>query len=97
MKKLKKLWLELRIMKLGLRIGFSWVYGSDGLSSKTSAILASYHDPRKIMWRWALYWNKSKGKFSVWRHGTKQSSQGSMGFSIPFLGGLNYSWQLATV
>ena len=78
----------------GLKIGFSWVYGGDGTSSKTSALLASYHHPRSITWRWALYWCRSdpleRKRFSWSRH---LGDYGWFSFSLPFFGGLSLQYQ----
>ena len=54
--------MKLRVFTLidykGLFIGFHWVH-CNGESSKTSACIASYQNPKKVMWRWAIYWAKS--------------------------------------
>ena len=39
--------------KNGFHIGFNWMHGN-GHSSKTAAVLAGYHHPNSITWRWSL-------------------------------------------
>jgi hypothetical protein len=46
------------LLPRGLSVGFQWVCGGDGASSKSSALLAAWHHPRSITWRWAVYWNR---------------------------------------
>ncbi len=72
--------------KNGLSIGFKWVH-SNGESSKTSAVLASYHNPRSITWRWALYWGKPyKGTFKFFTKHLYPSGYGSRTITLPFIG-----------
>jgi hypothetical protein len=71
----------------GFSIGFNWVHGN-GQTSKTSAILAGYHPPRSITWRWALYWNKPAGR---------KTSAGrvfkGVYVRLPLIGGIELRWQ----
>lgn len=97
-----KLIKNLKMWWAGHKYGFWWVH-CNGESSKTSAMLACYHHPQSITWRWALYWQlpkkkdekiMSKSQLPIpWIHRTK-GGYGSVGTGIfPFLGGLNLSWQ----
>lgn len=74
-----------------LRVGFAWVYGGDGESSHTSAVLASYHHPASITWRWALYWNRPSRGFAA-RRWVGPNGHGFISISSP-LSGLYFSWQ----
>lgn len=73
----------------GFFFGFKWQW-HDGGSSKTSAVIASYHHPKSITWRWAMIWSKSR----VFRR-----PGGSTRFKVlflgaaPFLGALTIRWQ----
>ncbi len=87
--------LELRIMWYAFNIDWGWVHDGTGESSKTSFILCSYHDPRYVMWKWALYWCKSR-EFYVSRW-VPSSAMGSVGFGVPYLGGLRFAWQDVTI
>ncbi len=71
----------------GFRIGFNWVHGN-GRTSKTSAVLASYHPPNSITWVWALYWNKPNG----WKPSTGKLFRGIY-VRLPLFGGLEVRWQ----
>lgn len=80
----------------GLSIGFNWVHGN-GQTSKTSAILAGYHHPDSITWRWALYWEKPAAlrwlpRASVWRP-QPDSAMGSRTLVLPLVGSLCLRWQ----
>lgn len=77
----------------GLRAGFTWVYGGDGTSSKTSAMLASYHHPGSITWRWAIYW--SKPHRITWRVVSwfRCSGYNRYGLTLPFIGALTLQTQ----
>lgn len=80
----------------GYSVGFNWVHGN-GETSKTSAILAGFHHPDSITWRWALYWEKPALKTwrpSVYRWKPRPTAEyGSAGIYLPLLGGLTLSWQ----
>ena len=77
----------------GLSIGFDWVHNGRDASSKSSALLASYHPPQDPQWRWALYWERAQTfqlpKIRKW--GTNRF--GSMSIALPIVGGLCYRWQ----
>jgi hypothetical protein len=83
-------------LRSGLSVGFNWVHGN-GQSSKTSAVLASYHPPSSLTWGWALYWMRPRSvqvlpKVERWtpRPG---SGYGSCTVTLPFIGGFSVSWQ----
>jgi len=76
--------------KNGFYIGFTWVHDGDGRSSKTSACIASYHHPKSITWRWALYWERRK-PFGFFKWSFRE--WGSIGFVFPVIGGLTLRWQ----
>jgi len=42
----------------GYWIGFKWLHGGDGWSSRSSAVLAARHHPDSITWQWAVYWQQ---------------------------------------
>lgn len=71
----------------GLFLGFCWVH-CNGEYSHSSAVLASYHHPRSITWRWALYWHKAGKpilKIITWN---RLPSYGSYTVTLPFVGSL---------
>lgn len=75
----------------GFKIGWRWVFGGDGPPSRNSAIIASYHHPESITWRWALYWSRDtsgRAWARIFRH-----EYGYVQFSLPLVGGLRLSWQ----
>lgn len=43
----------------GFSVGWSWVHGG-GETTKTSAVIAAYHHPKSITWRWAIYYAPPK-------------------------------------
>jgi hypothetical protein len=85
-------------LKRGLKFGFKWVHGG-GFSSRTSAVLASWHPPSSITWRCALYWYKPGGSrpFSLqWQWRSKRTYHGIYGFSLPLIGGFSLWTQEAS-
>lgn len=79
--------------KNGLAVGFNWVH-SNGESSKTSALLASYHPPGQAAWRWAIYWYKPKSllqKPTITN--SKTNCYGRTSIHLPVVGGFSYAWQ----
>jgi hypothetical protein len=75
----------------GFSIGFNWIHGN-GRTSKSSAVIAAYHHPNSITWRWALEWVKPKGLLPLFRAwGNK--SYGSVSFYLPVFGGFYLRWQ----
>ena len=77
----------------GFSMGFKWVH-SNGESSKTSAVLAAYHHPNSITWRWALYWNKHyRLTFKILSWCRYPDGHGSATLTLPFIGGLTLSTQ----
>lgn len=85
---MSKLWTDIRY---GLFFGFQWVHGG-GETTKSSALLASYHPPSSITWIWAFYWHRprkvfSKPRFSYNRH-TK-----SVFLTLPVGGGFCFARQ----
>lgn len=74
----------------GISIGFNWVHGN-GITTKRIACIASYHHPKSVTWRWALFWNKPKGVIP--KLSFKNSRYGYFGLSIPIFGGLVVNWQ----
>lgn len=46
-------------MPNGLSFGWNWTHG-DGETTKTLAVIASYHHPMSITWRWAVYYSPPK-------------------------------------
>lgn len=79
--------------KNGLFIGWKWTFGNSGTSTD-SAVIASYHRPDSITWRWALYWQRWKFHswklFQLWR---STNGNGYGWFSIPFVGTFSLSAQ----
>ena len=71
----------------GFWIGFRWVTDGFGYSSYSTASLASFHHPRSITWRWALYWSRPPSRFTV------SIQKRGIGISAPWAGGLWLSWQ----
>lgn len=41
-----------------LFLGFTWMHDGQGYSSHTSAVIASWHRPKSITWRWVLTWHR---------------------------------------
>ena len=77
----------------GLSLGFNWSHGN-GTTSKTSAILAGYHPPRSITWRWALDWNKPRKTIIPFvRKWGALSGYGSLSVGFPLVGGITFRWQ----
>jgi len=70
----------------GFFLGFHWVH-ANGDSSYTSAVIASYHNPKKAMWKWALYWQSYKRFYPIIKYG---------GIGIPFIGIFYLSTQKVT-
>lgn len=75
----------------GLSLGFNWVHGN-GTTSKTSAILAGYHPPRSITWRWAFYWVRTRRLFQL-GFSARWSMYGYVGILLPLIGGFDFRWQ----
>jgi hypothetical protein len=71
------------VFRNGLSLGFSWTHGN-GCSSKTSAMIASFHPPRSITWLWAVYWIKPR--WNTTPHATRGHRSWSIG--LPLLGSL---------
>lgn len=70
----------------GFDIGWSWVH-CNYESSRTSAILASYHDPKSITWSWALYWQQPQGYYPEFTITPKRNDYGpDYAALIPFVG-----------
>lgn len=84
--------------KNGFHIGFNWMHGN-GHSSKTAAVLAGYHHPNSITWRWSLQWIKPnkhcwwKLKTSAWPEKGRRYTTGSRSILLPLIGGFTVSWQ----
>jgi hypothetical protein len=75
----------------GFAIGFNWTHGN-GSTTKTSAIIAGYHPPQSITWRWALYWNRPQKLFQF--SASKRSRRyGYFGITLPLIGGFKLNWQ----
>ena len=72
--------------KNGLQLGFRWHHGGDGRSSKTTALLATYHHPDSITWRWVLVWSKPSRK--AWLPSVDYRQ-----ISMPILGTLTWETQ----
>jgi hypothetical protein len=71
----------------GFHIGFNWVH-CNGITSKTSAVIAGYHPPSSITWLWALYWSKPAG----WKPSAGKLFRGAY-VRLPMLGALELRWQ----
>jgi hypothetical protein len=82
----------------GLSVGFNWVYGN-GFTSKTSAVLVSFHHPKSITWRWVLRWHKptqwlTLPKVTRWfPTGQSKSLMGSYQLVLPIGGALALDYQ----
>jgi hypothetical protein len=80
----------------GLSVGFNWVH-SNGQTSKTSAVIAAYHPPRSITWRWALDWDRPlrllcRPRFNRCKP-APFSEMGRIAIILPIVGGLSLRWQ----
>ena len=80
----------------GLSVGFNWVHGN-GRTSKTSAVLASYHHPESITWRWALDWVRPTKllvlpRVQHWKP-NPQATMGSFSILLPLIGAFAFRWQ----
>ena len=67
-------------------------YGPNGPSD--FYVLASWHHPASITWRWALYWwppRRSWFGFSHQRH----NCGGHTSLTLPLAGTLSFAWQQA--
>ena len=83
----------------GFRVGWNWVHGN-GETSKTSACIASYHNPRSLTWRWALYYYPPKtlkralrlpkicAGYGRWKFRAGNSGSFSGGLVLPLAGTL---------
>jgi len=79
-----------KILK-GFSMGLTWTYDGTGYSSKTNAVLAGYHHPDSITWRWALYWRKNDWSHVSWR--LHRHSYGSFTLNLSVLGAFTFAWQ----
>ena len=70
----------------GFWAGFKWIH-CNGETSKTSALIASYHHPKSITWRWSLSWSKKLSYDKKWLY-YKNNNGVVFGFSLPIVGGL---------
>ena len=77
-------------MMRGLYVGFTWVWGN-GNTSRTTALVAAYHHPRSLTWRWGLYWLAPSGWFVQRPH--SHNGYGGMMVGVPIFGGLMVQWQ----
>ncbi len=60
-------------------------------NTKGTYVLAAWHHPNAITWKWALYWQWSlKAVLKFW---TNKNGNGHAYLSIPFIGWFSLSWQ----
>lgn len=76
----------------GLSIGFNWIHGN-GTTSKKSAVIAAYHHPESITWRWALDWIRPEKLFVMPRFRIWNKHTGSASVTLPIIGGFEFRWQ----
>lgn len=62
----------------GFFIGYHWVH-ANGDSSYSTASVLGYHNPKKVMWYWTVYWSKYKKLYPVLHIKGR-------GVGIPYLG-----------
>lgn len=51
-------------LPIGFKLGFIW-HSSQGESSKSSAVLFSWHHPKSITWRFSFTWSKPSKLISM--------------------------------
>lgn len=77
----------------GLSVGWAWVHGN-GETTKTSAVIAAYHRPDSITWRWALYYAPPKlrhiKEFLVFDYTSNRRDKSLM---LGPLGRFSFAWQ----
>jgi hypothetical protein len=60
-------------------------------NTKGSYVLAAWHHPKAITWKWALYWQWSwRLHFHHWNGG---NGYGHAYLSIPLVGWFSFNWQ----
>lgn len=79
-------------LRNGLKLGFNWIHGN-GKTSKTSAVIAAFHHPESITWRWALDWIKPVKMFVLPSVRVWNKHSGSVNVTFPIVGGFTFRWQ----
>lgn len=83
MKKLAKL----KLVWYGLSLRPRW-----GMNTTQWCVLASYHPPHYVAWRWAIYWNRLKWLAPLtFTYDDKFTK--SISFGAPIIGHLSFRWQ----
>lgn len=87
------LFTRLRLFWIGFSMRPAWVH-CNGESSHSSVMLAAFHHPVSITWRWAIYWNVP-WKLKAQRFSFKRwaSDYGWFEIQAPFLGSIRFNWQ----
>jgi len=82
----------LKRFRNGVNIDLAWVH-CNGETSYSTVIIASYHHPRSITWRWALYYARNHHAIPNVRRFIGNGS-GFVIITLPFwLGELDFRWQ----
>lgn len=66
-------------------------FGPDGPSD--FYVLASWHHPASITWRWALYWHPPRRSTRFARMWVRHNCGGHATLTMPLIGSLAVSWQ----
>lgn len=75
----------------GLSIGFNYCH-ANGKPLNNKAVLASYHHPKSITWRWCLYWERAKTRWCKPSY-IKEVRFKTIELTLPLLGTLCLKWQ----
>jgi hypothetical protein len=63
-------------------------YFTDGAGTdRRSVLLAAWHSPRSVTWRWTLSWHSYRAR------GYRHNCGGSCAVPIPLAGSLCFAWQ----
>lgn len=82
------------VTRRGFTFGFSWMH-CNGESTRTTAVLASYHHPASITWRWSLSWSRPRVWFRWPAYSFHRTPNGYNSYSVglPLVGGFMLSTQ----
>jgi len=79
----------------GLTLRPRFFYGGDKID-RNAIMLAGWHNPRSITWRWVLSyhrrnspWWRPRLPLRLWRH----NAGGSIYLRLPLIGSLCFAWQ----
>lgn len=83
----------------GISFGWNWVHGN-GETSKTSAVIAAYHHPKSITWRFVLTYSPPKLRYGLARNLTFSLPQNKLfgtggcgSLCLGPIGGFFWQWQ----